>query len=108
MKDIPEEILDVAESIMSKTMTARDSVIEEIIAMNDLLKLESKVDEQTWDLAVEVYQKLEDALELKGGQREALTRLRDSIFSRSQPSLHRNNIFKAANALGIKLPSGSF
>jgi hypothetical protein len=68
------------------------------------------VDEQSYDLAVEVYSKLREDLELDSGQNEALNRLRQCVerLSSMRPDAHRNNIFKAAHALGIKLPSSMF
>jgi len=70
-----------------------------------------EVDGQTQDLAVEVCAKL--AEKLRGADNnvvEAIDRIADStrVLKGWDGRMHRNNIFKAANALGIKLPSGTF
>ena len=96
----------VASRVASRV--AADSLIDSVIDKRDLFKLKSKVDEQTWDLAREVYLSLMRSLELSPAQREALNRLRMSISSNYAPAMHRNNIFKAAHSLGIRLPSSSF
>lgn len=70
----------------------------------------SKVDRQAADLLRDVMDQLTEELELSRGAQEALNRVR-TIASRGQswdPALLRNNIFKAANLLGMKLPSGMF
>jgi len=47
-------------------------------------------------------------LELTPNQQEALNRMRNSVNGSYREDMHRNNIFKAAHSLGIKLPSMSF
>jgi hypothetical protein len=61
-------------------------------------------------LAVEVYQKLQEKFRLSNDEQEALNRLIGSVRESTsfETDIHRNNIFKAAHALGIKLPSGIF
>ena len=88
--------------------TAAESLIDFVIDKRTFYKLRSQVDEQTWALAREVYIALMKALELDRSQQEALNRLRNSASSNFSEDMHRNNIFKAAHSLGIKLPSMSF
>ena len=67
-------------------------------------------DEQSVKLLREVQSTLIDKLSLDRGAEEAMNRLA-GLASRGkswEPALIRNNIFKAANSLGIKLPSGMF
>ena len=108
---VAQELVDVARLLApAKERRASTSILDEILSQRDLLKLEDEVDEQTWDLAVETYMALGKALQLSNNQWGAFNRLRQSVDRASSmgSDLHRNNIFKAAHALGIKLPSSSF
>lgn len=75
-------------------------------AMEDLLS----ADEQTGELFQEIVMKISKELELSNGAQEALSRVQDYMRRGKtwDPSLVRNVIFKAANSLGIRLPSGMF
>lgn len=94
--------------------TARSDVLEMILPMPGVLKLQRELersgDEQSSKLIYEIWSKLQDALDLSRGEQEALSRLRTCVDKASQwdPALLRNNIFKAANSLGIRLPSAMF
>ena len=78
--------------------------------VEDAFKDIEKFDEQSATLFVESWTKLSQAAEMTSSQRDALSRLVEVIKKRSsmQKDLLRNNVFKAANSLGIKLPSYSF
>ena len=93
-----------------KGRTADDSLLSYVLDHKDVLKLEDVVDEETWDLARRVYVALKKRLQLDRDTKEAINRLKNSASNVRgfQPATHRNNIFKAAHALGIKLPSSSF
>ena len=67
-------------------------------------------DGQSAKLLVSIFHKLSSQLEISGGAMDAITRLVDVAKSahKWQPALLRNNIFKAADSLGIPLPSGHF
>jgi hypothetical protein len=67
-------------------------------------------DEQTAGLFVDVCEKLAGALKLSSGEAEALDRVLQVVKNHRtwKPDLIRNNVFKAANALGLKLPSHMF
>jgi hypothetical protein len=67
-------------------------------------------DEQSADLARQVVQHLRKALDISQNEEMALSRLSQVVqnHSRWDLSLQRNNIFKAANLLGIRLPSAMF
>ena len=96
---------------VAKQITASESLFQDyVLSQQDLLKLNKVVDEQTWKLAVDVYRKLEKEFRVDGGQKEAINRLKMCVKNARSydQGLHRNNIFKAAHALGMKLPSGSF
>jgi hypothetical protein len=90
----------------------RFDIIDHVLPQRDLLKLEDALgnDEQSWDLAVQVYQKIAEKLRLSDREGQALYRLMDSVKNMKswKGDLQRNNIFKAANLLGIKLPSSMF
>lgn len=93
--------------------TAGDSLMDLVIPQRDMRKLMDKLedaDEQSMDLSYEVYRKLQDKMALARGEQEALRRLQQCVENANRwgPALLRNNIFKAANSLGIRLPSGMF
>ena len=95
---------------IAKSLVASDSLIDLALDQRELSNLSGYIDDQTYDLLVEVYQKLQRDFALSGGQREAINRLIQSKEAQTRwpPDLHRNNIFKAAHALGIHLPSSMF
>jgi hypothetical protein len=68
------------------------------------------VDDQSAELLGEVLDGLADAMDLTSGEAAALSRLQwvAEKGGSADPSLLRNNIFKAANSLGLRLPSGMF
>jgi hypothetical protein len=72
--------------------------------------MEKAGDKQSAELLREVTHKLAASLALSDNEEMALNRLRGSLDSigRWDADLQRNNIFKAANLLGIKLPSHMF
>lgn len=90
------------------------SVLEDLIdqrALGDILVgSKSPLDEQSQDLLGKVYEMLFDKLKLSNKEMGAFNRIKSSIErgDRMSPEMHRNNIFKAANLLGIKLPSAMF
>ena len=86
-------------------------IMDKLISQKDVRKIRKMSDEQTGKLAVEVYRELlkriDDALGYEG--QEALNRLsKKSNFRPDDTGLTRNNIFKAAHALKMKLPSMMF
>jgi hypothetical protein len=91
----------------SRTASAYD-VMGYVVPKMDFYRLERKVDDETWEMAREVYLVLAEKLKLTSAEEGALNRLRNSVDSNMQEDAHRNNIFKAANLLGIRLPSSSF
>lgn len=94
----------------AKSLTANSSLLDPLFTDRDVANLKGIVDDQTYELAVEVYSTLREAFEPKGSQNEAINRLRQSVLRGGgmQADQHRNNIFKAAHALGIRLPSSMF
>lgn len=89
-----------------------DSVIGYVIDERKLVDAINHdfMDEQTKDLLGEVYEYLNDKLKLKNNEYGALNRIKNCIErgKNQSPEMHRNQIFKAADALGIKLPSMMF
>ncbi len=91
------------------------SLLKYIIDERDMMRfmddIES-VDEQSFDLLYKIYTELDEALSvnLSRGQKDALNRLKNCMANRKKwpQELMRNNIFKAAHSLGIKLPSHMF
>lgn len=98
------------DSKVAKSLVANTSLIEQVLDQNTLAGLEDFLDAQTYELMVGVYSRLRKDFELSNGQQEAINRLRMSMQSKRGwgEDMHRNNIFKAAHALGIPLPSSMF
>ena len=69
-----------------------------------------KEDEQAADLLYQVLTTLQDKFEVKDNDYRAFNRVRQLVKAGSKwkPDLQRNNIFKAADMLGIKLPTMMF
>jgi len=90
-----------------------NDVIEYILPMDDMADLYHKLekqDEQSAKLLMEVYNVLRETLKLSSGENEAMSRVRGMV-TRGQfwdAGLLRNNVFKAAHSLGMKLPSMMF
>jgi hypothetical protein len=101
---VAAELLKIAKSLMAS------SLIDGILRPGKLGQLSGFLDEETYDLMIEVYAKLKDDLRISSAQSEAINRLNvcSDRGKSMRPEEHRNNIFKAAHALGIRLPSMSF
>jgi hypothetical protein len=87
-------------------MTSAIEYIVNFHAQSDtLIKMEG--DDQSQQLFADVMNSLAKVMELTPGQMEALNRMVQVVENRGKwaPDLVRNNVFKAANALGMKLPS---
>jgi hypothetical protein len=98
--------------VNAKTLTAADSLIDysdgiQGMSQRDVAGLRSNADEITYKLAVDVYKNLRKRFELSSGEKEAIKRLQAATGMRN-PDMIRNNVFKAANALGMKLPHSNF
>lgn len=112
MRDNCEEKVEEGKESASKKAGGND-VIEAILPMSDMAKLYRKLDEkdeQAAELLMEVYNVLRARLKLSDGENEAMSRVRGMV-TRGQnwdAGLLRNNIFKAAHSLGMKLPSFMF
>jgi len=90
-----------------------DDVFYMILPQREVMKMYGRLekeDDQSADLYQQVVRKLVSVLKLDSGEMEAMRRVLD-ITTRGQNwdiGLLRNNVFKAANAMGIRLPSGMF
>jgi len=67
-------------------------------------------DEQSQQLFTDVCEHLNDKLKLSEAENEAMSRVMQIVKNRKswKPDLVRNNVFKAAHSLGLKLPSHMF
>ena len=65
-------------------------------------------DEQSRDLLQQVRGELMDRLTPDSSTERALNRLSNLVSGNQDPANLRNQIFKVANELGIRLPSGMF
>ena len=66
------------------------------------------MDEQTAKLAGKIARELTARFKPSDSEEEALNRIAASAGRPMSCAQHRNNIFKAAHALGLPLPSNSF
>ena len=86
-----------------------DGLIEYVLPRGEVERvyhsLENQEDEQSSQLLMEVYFALQERLKLSDRENQAVNLLRRVI---TRPGDHRHNIFKAADALGMKLPSKLF
>lgn len=75
-----------------------------------LLREVEKQDEQAAELLREVRMALAEAMKISDNEYNALSRVQQLVVARGRwdIGLQRNNIFKAADLLGIKLPSWNF
>jgi len=86
-------------------------IMEKIIPNREIRKIGLVSDNQTGELAIEVWEELADRIgkALGRGGQEAINRLSlMSNFKKDSTGITRNNIFKAAHAMGMKLPSHMF
>jgi len=86
------------------------SIIEERPFIKLYREMEKAGDEQSADLLRQITGHLVKALDLSDNEYRALQRLRGCVDNQGRwgADLQRNNIFKAANLLGLKLPSAMF
>ena len=98
----------------TKKKAGGHDIMDLIVPTRDVMKLMSAMrkekDEQSADLVYEVYSKLSDKFDLSSNESGALNRLKGSIsrIGSWDAGTQRNNIFKAADLLGMKLPSMMF
>lgn len=106
-----EMIEELEGSQLTEESTGR-YVMEKLISMADVRKIKKNSDEQTGQLAMEVYVELIERIDKALGRegREAINRLmnRTNFSGKDTSGIIRNNIFKAANTLKMKLPSMMF
>lgn len=92
---------------------AHDSLIEPLLGRRDVaqcIKKIAKEDEQSSRLFRKAYIKLSKELDLSDNQRNALHKMQFLVRNcdTMDPALIRNQVFKAADSLGMRLPSGMF
>jgi len=96
-----------------QTLKENRSLFDEMVPMEPLSKLFSRVskeDKQAYDLLEKIYIRLRDEMKVEDNVEAAYNRLQQMMENGEKwdIALLRNNIFKAANLLGIELPSGMF
>lgn len=111
-RDLEIELNDIEGFRTAASKTAGFGLLDQVLdtrGVMDALRHLKGVDDQSADLLVEVVYRLEDAMDLKSSELAALKRMQwVAKNKRGDYAMLRNNIFKAANSLGIKLPSGMF
>lgn len=102
----------MAQRVAARQKTAGFGLLDQVLdtkGVMDALRHLTGVDDQSADLLIKVVYQLEDAMDLKSSELAALKRMQwVAKNKRGDYAALRNNIFKAANSLGIKLPSGMF
>ncbi len=94
--------------------SASRDIADQIIPQVGILKLvdfmEDNKDDESAQMVLTIYRKIVSKLDLPEAETQALRRLQGCIKNVGSwdVSLQRNNIFKAADQIGIKLPHGFF
>lgn len=94
-------------------LESRDSVFYDIVDEDETVQLYNKLeelDEQAAKLMYACIQEFQKKLTLDPNTQQALNRFQGMV-SRGQnwdAGMLRNNVFKVADSLGLKLPSGMF
>lgn len=114
---VPPELRKTMVGLLRSASSDGYYILSALIPDKDLLALHTRLakdgpdgDKQSADLLMDVRAKIAKELEISRGASEALSRLRD-VATRGKnwdTALIRNNIFKAANSLGMRLPSHMF
>jgi Txe/YoeB family toxin of Txe-Axe toxin-antitoxin module len=113
-EDAEQELRRKSDRWASDKEAGSDAVLWQIIDQRGFYKLYNEMEDANDDSSAsmlrEISDKLAKSLELSGNEQQALSRLRRCVDAQGKwdPALQRNNIFKAANLLGIKLPHGMF
>lgn len=89
-----------------------NEILEKALSTKDVATLarDKEIDEQSKALVREIYRYFNKRFQLTDRERDAFSRLCSCVKNREHwdSQQHRNFIFKAANSLGIDLPSSSF
>ena len=111
-RDLEIELNDPEGFRSASSKTAGFGLLDQVLdtkGVMDALRHLTGVDDQSADHLIKVVYQLEDAMDLKSSELAALKRMQwVAKNKRGDYAALRNNIFKAANSLGIKLPSGMF
>lgn len=104
-----KEAVEVKESTEDLNEAKGQKMLWELIDQRKLGKLMGSMDEQSKKLIGSIIDILDNTLTLPDRQGQAFNRLANMITSKqSDQGMLRNQVFKIANELGIKLPSSSF
>ena len=86
-----------------------DSIVWEIFNQKEMSRMMDNMDDQTADLFKDVIDKFTEILKMTPNESRALNRMRNLVSSKVHGEGNlRNQVFKIANELKRKLPSGSF
>jgi hypothetical protein len=110
---LASDLANLAERIALTASGSGRDIFYTIVPEKDVVELHDKMeeeDQQTATLFIDVIQELQKQLTISSGAEAALSRIIDVVHRglRWDMALIRNNVFKAANSLGMKLPSHSF
>lgn len=90
-------------------MSMGKEIFRALVDMKKMYAARKVADEQTAALLRDIMGKLMEELEPRNrGVQRAITRLNNAISRPTTPENLRNQIFKVADELGMRLPSGSF
>jgi len=109
-QQIAANLRSLANRLASDRVASGESVIDYVWPQRDFYKLLSAVqskDEMAADVLRSIYEALYEKMELDRSTTDALNRVKN-ISPGARPDVARNQIFKAANSLGIRLPSPIF
>jgi hypothetical protein len=108
-----QEGYEMVEAVRARDISESKSVIDYVIPTKEMLAMVDRVeekDEQAGKLLMDVLRELRKKMEIDQGTADALNRIQGLMLKGKNwsPELVRNNVFKAANDMKIKLPSGMF
>ena len=103
----------LARRVAVRHQASQFDIMDALLPQRDVVdlmeRLERDGDRQSSDLAMACYEKLSDKLKLSDNEEYALARFKNSTRRNDwDAATQRNNLFKAADLLGLKLPSHFF
>lgn len=110
MSDPLKRLTEHKQRKVGKVVERTETAMDYIVSSYSLMSAYNKADEQSAKLLREVLDELQDRLRIDRGTQEAIQRLKGLAEQGKawDEATIRNNVFKAAHSLGMKLPSYSF
>lgn len=109
MASITELTADLREATDKTAQSMGKQIFQSLVDIKKMYAARKAADEQTAQLLREIMIKLSEELEPRNrGVERAINRLNNAISRPTTPDNLRNQVFKVADELGMRLPSGMF